>query len=250
MSKKFWEFKNQVADEADLYLYLEIASWGGGFYAHSAKSFKSELDALGELKTLNVYINSPGGDVFEGVAIYNMLKRHKAYVKVHVDGLAASIASVIAMAADELIMPSNAMLMIHNAWMFTAGNSKDLREAADMLDKVDTSIRQSYLAKAGDKLSEEDLIDLMEAETWLTAQEAYDYGLCDEVTGAKQIAASISKDLFAKYKNVPAALNKEPEPIPAVGLTEEQRNKIMRETKAELEQINQYIGGISFENTI
>lgn len=246
MSKKFWEFKNQAADEADLYLYLEIASWGGGYYAHSAKSFKGEMDALGEIKTLNVYINSPGGDVFEGVAIYNMLKRHKAHVNIHVDGLAASIASVIAMAGDTIIMPSNAMLMIHNAWMYKAGNSKDLREAADTLDKVDTSIRQSYLAKAGDKLSEDDLIALMEAETWLTAQEAYDYGLCDEVTGVKQIAASVSKELFAKYRNVPAAIVPKEEPVvPASNtLTDEQREKITQTAKLEIQNLSSYLGGI------
>ncbi|CAH1230700.1 ATP-dependent Clp protease proteolytic subunit [Paenibacillus allorhizoplanae] len=246
MSKKFWEFKNQTTDEADLYLYLEIASWGGGFYAHSAKSFKGELDALGELKTLNVYINSPGGDVFEGVAIYNMLKRHKAHVNIHVDGLAASIASVITMAGDTIIMPSNAMMMIHNAWMYTAGNSKDLREAADMLDKVDTSIRQSYLTKAGDKLSEEDLITLMEAESWLTAQEAYDYGLCDVVGEVKQVAALANNGLLAKYRNVPAAVIPKEEPAKPEnkGLTEEQRAEITRNASLELQNLNSYLGGI------
>lgn len=246
MSKKFWEFKNQTTDEADLYLYLEIASWGGGYYAHSAKSFKGELDALGELKTLNVYINSPGGDVFEGVAIYNMLKRHKAHVNIHVDGLAASIASVITMAGDTIIMPSNAMMMIHNAWMYTAGNSKDLREAADMLEKVDTSIRQSYLTKAGDKLAEGDLITLMEAETWLTAQEAFDYGLCDVVGESKQIAALSNSDLLAKYRNVPAAVAPKEEPAQPEnkGLTEEQRMEIKRNASLELQNLNSYLGGI------
>lgn len=243
---KYWEFKNQTATEADLYLYIEIASWGGGYAAHSAKSFKSELDALGEIKTLNVYINSPGGDVFEGVAIYNMLKRHKAHIKVHIDGLAASIASVIAMAGDEIIMPSNAMLMIHNPWTFAMGNAKDLREAADRLEKVGTSIRQSYLAKTGDKLSEDDLTALMDAETWLAAQEAYDYGLCDEVTGVTQIAASISKDLFAKYKNVPATLiaSKPPSEPENRTLTDKERQEIVANARLELKNINSYLGGI------
>lgn len=246
MSKKFWEFKNQATDEADLYMYLEIASWGGGYYAHSAKSFKSELDALGDIKTLNVYINSPGGDVFEGVAIYNMLKRHKATVNMHVDGLAASIASVIAMAGDTITIPSNAMLMIHNAWVYTGGNAKDLREAADMLDKVDEGpIRQAYLAKAGDKLAEDDLIALMEAETWLTAQEAFDYGLCDVVGQSKQIAALAGKELLAKYRNVPAAIvAKEEPPEPENGLSEERRNEIARNAQLELQNLQSYLGGI------
>lgn len=245
MSKKFWEFKNQTTSEADLYLYLEIASWGGGYSAHSAKSFKGELDALGELSTLNVFINSPGGDVFEGVAIYNMLKRNKAHVNVHIDGLAASIASVIAMAGDTIIMPSNAMMMIHNAWMWKAGNAKDLREAADMLEKVDSSIRQSYLEKAGDALDESNLIALMEAETWLTAQEAHDLGLCNVVGESKQIAALANSSILAKYRNVPETLVAKPAPEPEnKGLTAEMREKIAASAVIEIQNINSYLGGV------
>ncbi|OMD20663.1 Clp protease ClpP [Paenibacillus odorifer] len=245
MSKKYWTFKNQANNEADLYLYLEIASWGGGYAAHSAKSFKSELDALGEISTLNVYINSPGGDVFEGRAIYNMLKRHKAFIRVHIDGLAASIAAYIAMAADELIMPNNAMLMIHNAWMNTSGNAKELREAADMLDKVNLSMRQDFLLRSGDKLDEETLTNLLEAESWLTAQEALDYGLCDVVTGAKQIAALADTKLLAQYRNVPTAMTqKEEPPTPENGLTEEKRNEIAKNASLELQNLQSYLGGI------
>ena len=90
---KYWEFKNKSDIESDLYLYSEIDSWGDGEYAHSAKSFKNELDALGDIGTLNIYINSPGGDVFEGVSIANMLKRKKCVKNIYIDGLAASIAS-------------------------------------------------------------------------------------------------------------------------------------------------------------
>jgi ATP-dependent Clp protease protease subunit len=145
IAKKYWEFKNKSADEADLYLYIEIASWGGGYAAHSAQSFKNELDALGDIKTLNIYINSPGGDVFEGNAIYNMLSRKakNCQLNVYIDGLAASIASVIAMSGTKIIMPSNSMMMVHNAWCYTAGNSKNLRETANALDKIDISIKQT-----------------------------------------------------------------------------------------------------------
>lgn len=204
-NKKYWEFKALSSNEADLYLYIEIADWGAGYSAHSAQSFKDELDYLGNIDTLNIYINSPGGDVFEGNAIYNMLKRKKCTKNVYVDGLAASIASVIAMAGDKIIMPSNSMLMIHNAWTYTVGNSKELRETADMLDKINTSIRQTYLDKSNGKIDEEDLTKLMDNETWLTAQEAYDYGLCDEVVGAKQLAAKYNNDSLKNYKNVPKA---------------------------------------------
>ena len=201
--KKYWKCKNKTSTEADLYLYIEIASWGAGYSAHSAQSFKQELDDLGEIETLNIYINSPGGDVFEGNTIMNMLKRKKCTKNVYIDGLAASIASVIAMAGDKIIMPSNSMMMIHNAWTYTAGNSKDLRKLADDLDKVNASIRQAYLNKAGDKLDEETLIALMDNETWLTAQECFDYGLCDVVGEDKSIAAKFDLNLLNQYKNIP-----------------------------------------------
>lgn len=203
-NKKYWEFKNASTDEADLYLYIEIASWGAGYAAHSAQSFKDELDNLGPIKTLNVYINSPGGDVFEGVAIANMLKRHKATVNVHIDGLAASIASVIAMAGDTVTMPSNAMMMVHNAWTYTYGNAQELRDMADTLDKISDSIKQSYIDHAGDKLDEETITRLMDAESWLTAQDCLKYGLCDVVGDEVQMAASIAdSEILSKYRNTP-----------------------------------------------
>lgn len=205
MGKKYWEFKNKSDDEADLYLYIEIASWGGGGYAHSAQSFKRELDALGDIKTLNIYINSPGGDVFEGNAIYNMLARKAktCQINVYIDGLAASIASVIAMAGTKVYMPRNAMMMVHNAWSYAWGNAKELRDIANALDKIDISIRQTYLNKAGDKLDEDIIIDLMDKETWLTAQECYNYGLCDEIIDEKHVAAKFDSSIFKNYKNVP-----------------------------------------------
>ena len=133
----------------------------------------------------------------------NMLKRKKCTKNVYIDGLAASIASVIAMAGDRIIMPSNSMMMIHNAWTYAAGNSNEFRKLADDLDKVNASIRQTYLDKAGDKLDEETLITLMDNETWLTAQECYNYGLCDVVGEDKNIAAKFDLNLLNKYKNIP-----------------------------------------------
>ncbi len=205
INKKYWEFKAKSQDEADLYLYIEIASWGAGYAAHSAQSFKRELDALGEIKTLNVYINSPGGDVFEGNAIYNILSRKakKCAVNVYIDGLAASIASVIAMAGTKIIMPNNAMMMVHNAWGYWVGNANDFREAADIMDKVNLTIKQAYLDKAGDVLDKETITGLMDAESWLTAQECLDYGLCDEVVSAKQISDRFDPALLKNFKNVP-----------------------------------------------
>lgn len=232
-NKKYWEFKAKSKDEADLYLYVEIAWWGGGNYAHSAQSFKKELDALGEIKVLNVYINSPGGDVFEGNAIYNMLKRktQKCEVNVYVDGLAASIASVIAMAGTKVIMPSNTMMMIHNGWMYAAGNALELEKAVEMLKKCDKAIRQAYLDKAfaSAKLDEETITELMNNETWLTAQECFDYGLCDEIIGEKQIAAKFEMSLLKNYKNVPDIFSKKKSEEQHIDTSESTIRQIIKE---------------------
>lgn len=210
---KFWEFKNSTTnkDEADLYLYLQIASWGGGYSAHSAKSFKSELDALGNIKTLNVYMNCPGGDVFEGNSIYNMLSRKAKSINVNmvVDGMAASIGGVILMAGTHISMAANSMVMIHRASANVYGNSDELKECIKLLDKIDENIKQIYINRSNGKLDEETVDTwLSNGDTWLTAQEAYDYGLCDEIIGAKQLSAKFDNTILDTYKNVPEDLKK------------------------------------------
>ncbi|MDY7224656.1 Clp protease ClpP [Halalkalibacterium halodurans] len=191
----------------DIFIYGEITQYAWEEYGEkSAKMFQQELEDLGVVDTINLYVNSPGGSVFEGVAIHNMLKRHSARVIAHVDALAASIASVIIMSANEIRMPSNSMLMIHNPWTWVSGNAADLRKAADDLDRIGESAIVSYLAKAGDKLTEEKLREMLDAETWLMAEEAYQYGLCDVVEEENKMVASISEDLLEKYKNVPKQL--------------------------------------------
>ncbi|NEU29942.1 Clp protease ClpP [bacterium LRH843] len=245
--QKFFNM-NASADgkSADIFIYGEITKYAWEDYGEvSSITFKNELDELGEVEVINLYINSPGGSVFEGVTINNMLKRHKARVVVHVDGVAASIASVIAMAGDEIRMPSNSMLMIHNAWTFTWGNAKELRKAADDLDRISNSSMQSYLQKAGDKLTEETLQELLDAETWLSAEQALEYGLCDVVEEANEMAASISDDLFAKYKNVPQQLKLPSQLKPKIS-TEEMalRQKIKEEAEASLAYHNTILGGI------
>lgn len=202
-NKKFWEFKNIINEKADLYIYSEISSWEEDV---SSDSFKKELDSLGDISTINLYINSPGGSVSEGLAIASMLKRHKAFTIANIDSMACSIASVIACACDKVVMPRNTMLMIHNALVggFMYGNAKDFRKQADDLDKITESLRQTYLEKAGDKLTEEKLIELMDAETWLTAQDAFDIGLCDEILSAQQeYVACVDKDVMKNYINIP-----------------------------------------------
>ena len=178
-----------------------------------------------------MYVNSPGGDVFAGQAIYSQLKRHKATVNVHIDGLAASIASVIAMAGDTIHMPSNAMMMIHNAWSIAMGNAKDFRKTADDLDKIGLSIQETYLAKATG-LEKDKLVELLDAETWLTAQECMDLGLCDVVEEEKAIAASVQDlEILAKYKNTPKFINITAKEEP----TEQVDTDILTKQKIELE---------------
>lgn len=204
---KFWEIKNATEENTgEIYIYGEIVSYKWYEEDTTAKSFKEDLDALGDVDVLNVYINSPGGSVFQGQAIVSILKRCKATINIHIDGVAASIASVIAMAGHTIRMPSNSMMMIHNPWTWTYGNANELRKQADDLDKIRESMISMYLDKAGDKLDRDILVDLLDKETWLTAQECYNYGLCDVVEEEKEIAASINMDMLSKYKNTPKEL--------------------------------------------
>jgi len=124
-------------------------------------------------------VNSPGGDVFESIAIHNLLKNHEAKIIIYIDSLAASGMSVIAMAADVLIMPKNTMMMIHRAWTWAAGNSKNLRKIADDLEKIDNAVTESYTSRFIGKRTE--LEKLLDGETWLTAAECKALGFCDEI---------------------------------------------------------------------
>lgn len=205
--KKFWECKQSAnQNEADVFIFGEIVSFKWDDTDTTAASFQKDLKELGEVSQINLHINSPGGSVFEGIAIGNMLRQHKARVVAHVDALAASIASVIVASCDEVIMPENSMLMIHNPWTISMGNAKELRKQADDLDKIAESSVVTYLAKAGEKLTEEKIKQIMDEETWMSAQEAYNYGLCDVVESANQVAASISQKLFETYQRVPEKL--------------------------------------------
>lgn len=214
--------KAEGQQKAKIDIYGDIVSedWRWSETETSAVSFRDSLNALGEdINELDIHINSGGGNVFEAVAIYNMLKRHKAKVNVHIDGLAASAASVIAMAADNLHMPSNSMMMIHNAWSVFMGNHHELREFATQLEKINnTAVKQSYIEKNPD-IDVDELSSLMDKETWLTAQEALEMGLADEVTNAVQTAASITAEQLARYENAPSALKDptaEPEALKVV----------------------------------
>ena len=150
--------------------------------AMSAAKFRKELEKNKNASQINLFINSMGGSVSEGVAIFNQLKRHKDKVTAYIDGFACSIASVIPMAASKVVMSETAMLMIHNPWTFAMGNAKDLRKTAEDLDKVrDGCIIPAYKAKCGDKLTDEKLIEMLDNETFINSTEALEYGFCDEI---------------------------------------------------------------------
>lgn len=185
-SRRLWEIRQESgASSLDLYIYSDVEedsyNWWGELQrsATSANFFKEELERHPGVTQINIYINSRGGSVFEGTAIYNLLRRHPAHKTVYIDGFACSIASVIAMAGDEIVMPKNAMMMIHNMWMVAMGNPRELRKAADDLEVINEAGRQAYLAKAGDKLDEAELVAMMDAETWLTAESCLRLGLAD-----------------------------------------------------------------------
>lgn len=179
-----YEIKNSAqADTLDIHIYSDICkSWWDEDDCMDADKFRKLLDENKDAKNINLYINSMGGSVAEGVAIYSQIKRHAAYVTAYIDGFACSIASVIPMAADKIVMSDCAMMMIHNPWTFTYGNASELRKTADDLDKIlNGSIIPAYRNKAGDKIAEEELRNLIDNETYLTSEECLNYGLCDEI---------------------------------------------------------------------
>lgn len=173
---------------ATLHLYGAIGVYWGGI---DAATIVPAIRAL-DVATLDVYINSPGGDVWDGIAIRNAIRQHPAHVTTHVDGLAASAASFIAVAGDEVIMSDNAQLMIHDAWTITLGNAEDLREAADTLDLISQNIADMYARKAGGDAA--DWRELMKAETWYSAREAVDAGLADRVDSDELSPDELSSD--------------------------------------------------------
>ncbi len=217
--KKFWNFKALDEKTGELTLYGEISNeiwWGDEV---TPKQFKEDLDALGDIEVLNVFINSPGGDVFAGQAIHSMLKRHKAKVHICIDGLAASIASLIAMAGDKVIMPKNAMMMIHSPWTIAVGNAQEFRKIADDMDKIRDSMVVAYEDRSA--LTKEEILDMLNAETWLSADDCLEYGFADEIEETKQVAACLDKEVLGRYKNTPEKLlvnsepeSEEPEPDP------------------------------------
>ncbi len=194
-------FLNRGPKVGEIWLYDQVGA--GMFGGLSAKSFAENLRGLGKVDSINLRINSPGGYVFEGMAIYNTLKAHPAHIEVDIDGIAASIASVIAMAGDEVRMAANSMMMIHNPAGAAVGGADEMRKTADLLDQVKGLIVDTYANRTGQPSA--DLVAWMDAETWLTAAEAADLGFANSVTAEQKIAACYGFDL-SSFKHAPKSL--------------------------------------------
>jgi ATP-dependent Clp endopeptidase proteolytic subunit ClpP len=175
---------------AEIVIYDAIGKSFWDDDAVSAKSFIDSLADLGDVENITLRINSPGGDVFDGVAIYNAIKNHKAKVTAHVDGIAASAASYIAMAADKIVMPSNSFMLVHQAGGFAMGNAEDMLAIAADLQRIDKSIVATYAARTGQKPAK--VASLMKEDRLMDAAEAKSLGYADEVTAPVKMAATFA----------------------------------------------------------
>ena len=189
---KFWNIKASLDNQStELFVYGDISD-SAYWDEVGAKEFVADLSKVTS-NDITVRINSGGGSVFAGFAMYNSLKQHKASVTVRVDGLAGSAASIVAMAGDKIIMPLGSMMFIHNSWTVTAGNSGELIEHAEMLSKIDTTMLEVYKAKTG--LDEATIKDLMDKDSWLTANEAKNLGFATDIEDVNVAASLDGKNL-------------------------------------------------------
>ena len=191
MNEKWYNIQNKAGSATDVYIFDEIGMWGV-----TAQNFISDIKDLKDTP-INLRINSLGGDVFDGLAIYNIIKKRTAKTTVYIEGIAASIATIIALGADEVVMSENSLFMIHNASGGAMGESKDLQKTAEVLNKITRQLAEVYEAKTG--LSQTAIQDMMDAETWLNAQEAFDLGFIDTISDAIKVAAKYD---VSKFKNI------------------------------------------------
>ncbi|EGO4384948.1 Clp protease ClpP [Escherichia coli] len=188
-----------VRGTAEISIYEEIGGFG-----ITAKQFTEDLKALGDVSHINLRIHSPGGDVFEGIAIYNLLRNHPADITVYIDGVAASMASVVAMAGDRVVMPENAMMMIHKPWGISGGNAGDMRDYADLLDKVETVLIPAYARKTGK--SAQEIATMLEDETWMDGKECLKHGFADELLPSVRVMARIESKRTGDFLHMPETI--------------------------------------------
>ncbi len=210
------EIQNETETTADLHFFGDINSESLGewqkYYPDdkAPKDVQDFLDQLTGVSKINVHINSGGGSVFGGIAIYNILKRHSAEITVYVEGLAASIASVIAMAGDKIIIPANAQMMIHKPSSITWGNADDMRKEADILDGCQKVILNTYMQHTKEGITPEQINALIDAETWKNGEEWQEF--FDIEVAEKNNAAACTSDYFDRYNNLPEKLKAVYEP--------------------------------------
>lgn len=202
--------------EASIYIYGDIYSWEILESDVSSYTLAKEIEGLPEdIEKINVFINSYGGEVAEGLAIYNQLRRHKAKVKTYCDGFACSAASVVFIAGDERVMSNASLLMIHNAWLLTAGDSNQLRKDADDLETINAASVQAYMNHVN--ITEEKLKEMMEKETWISAADALEMGFATSVVNAatgKAANQSLKKRMVEMILKQQAARVQTPKPEP------------------------------------
>lgn len=198
-TQSWFSIKASANNTADISIYDEVGGWG-----ISAKTFATELRDLGDVKNINLHIHSPGGSVFDGMAIFNLLNSHPAKKTVYIDGLAASIASVIAMVGDVVIMPENAMMMIHKPWGIQGGDAEDMRKYADLLDKTEETLISAYTKKTGK--SAEEIAEMLAEETWLTGKECVEQGFADQTVEPVKAMATLNSNYVKEFSNMPKAV--------------------------------------------
>lgn len=191
-----------AAKRGEILFYGDVgpSDWG----MIDEKTFADALKGMGDVEVIDLRINSAGGSAFSGLAIYNQLMRHPARIEVSVDGLAASIASVIAMAGDDVRMGEGSQMMIHDASVFAWGNADELRRNADLLDSISGDLAAIYARRTGRPVAE--MRDLMKAETWFTAEEAFKAGLADTVVEDATAQAHLEPVEAARFRHPPKAL--------------------------------------------
>ncbi|WP_294405572.1 head maturation protease, ClpP-related [uncultured Clostridium sp.] len=220
MNRTLFSIRQQTIkpDALDIYIYDDVEgdsyNWWTGEKTESetsANHIKQVLESNQNATEINLYINSYGGEVKEGLGIYNQLKRHPAQVNVYIDGFACSIASVIAMAGDKVVMGTNALMMIHHASMCAWGNAEELRKAANDLEVIDQASCSSYISKAGEKLDEDTLKQLLDNQTWLNANQCLEYGLIDEIAGQEDKTIEAAQQRFRQSVQAQIMQIKEPQ---------------------------------------
>ncbi len=196
--KRDLRIENTNEDESTVYIYDVIGGWFGGV---DAKEFVQKIESI-KAKTIHVRINSPGGDVFDGRAIAAALQRHAAKVVAHIDGMAASSASWIALAADEVLIAPGAFYMIHNSWTMAVGDKRDMTDTAKLLDQIDSTFVADYVERT--KNTEQQIREWMDDETWFEASDAVKHGFANKVEESAKKAGNTWN--LSAYKNPPQAL--------------------------------------------